>query len=278
MKTLVGQPLDLTFVVLAYNEEAALRQTIEDCLSWMRKSGRVAQVLVMNDGSTDRSGAIADELATEYANVRVKHIERNAGQFNAIRTCWELVETTYYAIIPGDHQFVMASFDLFVPHIGRYDVIFGFPNNEEVRGKLRGVLSHLWRIYLLAFFGVSVVYLGGLVVLPVRLVKAMKIEHGGYLGLYELMVRICMSGANWIQIPFEMREREGGASGALRPWRNLTDLARMTRLWVRLKGPGLLPGGEEFEASRKAYAAYRAELQRRSVAHPELERRQGLRS
>src|SRR5580658_744557 len=68
--TIDGEPLDLTFVVLAYNEEGGLRPTVENCIAWMRHARRVVSILIMNDGSTDGTRAIADELARQYPNVR----------------------------------------------------------------------------------------------------------------------------------------------------------------------------------------------------------------
>jgi glycosyltransferase involved in cell wall biosynthesis len=256
-----GDPLDLTFVVLAYNEEIGLRPTVEDCIEWMRRARRVVSILIMNDGSTDDTRAVADQLAREYGNVRAHHMPQNVGQFGVLRTAWDLVKTTYYAAIPGDDQFDMLSFDMFLPHIGRYDVVLGFPNNEEVRGRWRSLLSYLWRIYLLGLYGISVVYLGGLVILPVDLVRRMGTRSGGFLGWYETMVRICVSGATIIQVPFVMREREGGETKAFNPTRNLRDLAGMAVVWRNIKGRGLLPAGKEWARLREIYAEYR-------VAHP----------
>jgi hypothetical protein len=255
--TLEGEPLDLTFVVLAYNEEGCLRACIEDCVSWMRHAGRVVPILVMNDGSTDRTREIADELALEYANVRVHHMPTNGGQFPLLRKAWTLVDTTYYAAIPGDNQFDMRSFDLFLPLIGRYDVILGFPNNEEIRGRLRTLLSYLWRIYLLGLYGIATVYLGGLVVLPVDLVRRVETESDGFLGWYETMVRIILSGATVIQIPFVMRDREAGESKSFNPAKNLQDLVKMGLIWTKIKGPGMLPAGAQWRRVHEVYREYR---------------------
>ena len=190
IKPLQGEPLDLTFVVLAYNEQDCLRDSVEDCMGWMRRAGRIAQVLIMNDGSTDGTREIAEDLAASYPNVRAHHMSKNVGQGHLLRNAWPLIETTYYAAIPGDYQFDMRSFDLFVPQIGRYDVILGFPNNEEVRGRFRVLLSYAWRIYLLALYGTATVYLGGLVVLPVDLARRVEVESSGFVGWYEFMVCI----------------------------------------------------------------------------------------
>jgi glycosyltransferase involved in cell wall biosynthesis len=257
-ETLQGEPLDVTLVVMAYNEEGGLRATVEDCLDWMRRARRVAPVLVMNDGSTDRTVEIADDLVRRYANVRAHHMPKNVGQFSLLKKAWALIETTYYAAIPGDNQFDMRSFDLFLPHIGRYDVIFGFPNNEEVRGRFRTLLSYLWRIYLLGLYGIAIVYLGGLVVLPVDLVRRVETESEGFLGWYETMVRLMVGGASCIQIPFIMRERAAGESKAFNPVENLKYLVKMGVIWTKIKGPGALPAGAEWERMREVYLEYRA--------------------
>jgi glycosyltransferase involved in cell wall biosynthesis len=253
-----SEALDLTFVVLAYNEEGGLRLTVEDCIAWMRRANRLASILIMNDGSTDDTKFISDQLAREHANVRAHHMPKNVGQFDALRAAWDIVDTKYYAAIPGDNQFDMSSFDMFVPHMGRYDVILGFPNNEEVRGRLRAFLSYLWRIYLLGLYGISVVYLAGLVVVPVDLVRRVETRSAGFLGWYETMVRICISGATVIQVPFVMRERHGGESKALSPAKNLKDLAEMGLIWTRIKGPGVFPAGKEWARQRELYRTYRA--------------------
>jgi dolichol-phosphate mannosyltransferase len=252
------EALDITFVILAYNEEGGLRETVEDCLAWMRHARRDVPVLIMNDGSTDGTRAIADALAAEHANVRVHHEPKNKGQFFVLQKSWSLVETTYYAAIPGDNQFDMRSFDLFVPLIGRYDIILGFPNNEEVRGRFRALLSYLWRIYLLGLYGIAMVYLGGLVVLPVDLVRRVGTESSGFLGWYETMVRLILSGATVIQIPFVMRDRRDGQSTAFSPVKNLRDVVRMGFLWRQIKGPGMLPAGPQWERVHKVYLDYRA--------------------
>jgi cellulose synthase/poly-beta-1,6-N-acetylglucosamine synthase-like glycosyltransferase len=255
--TIPGEPLDLTFVVCAYNEEECLRAAVEDCLTWMRHAKRVPQILIMNDGSTDRTAIIADELAREHPGViRAYHAPKNLGQLRLIRTSWPLVATTYYAVIPGDAQFDMQSFDLFLPFIGKFDVILGFPNNEEIRGRLRVTLSYLWRLYLLGLYGIAMVYLGGLIVLPVDLVRRIETNSEGFLGWYELILRVCMSGASIIQIPFVMRERAGGESKAFSPLKNLGYVAQMTGIWRKIKGEGLLPAGSDFKTMKQVYIDY----------------------
>jgi glycosyltransferase involved in cell wall biosynthesis len=251
--------LDLTFVVLAYNEEQLIEATVLEIISMLEAVDRRATILIMDDGSTDRTPAIADRLVAEHRDVRCYHHPENVGQSANIRKGIELVETTWYASLPGDNQFIMSSFERFIPFLGQYDIIFGFPNNEYERGRARVTASHLWRLYLLALFGISVTYLAGLVVAPRDLVLAMEPDNDGFLGWYETAVRLVLCGATYIQIPFEIRDREAGTSKAVAPLRNLRDLQRMAGVWRRIKGVGVLPEGSEYRHIREIYTRFQRE-------------------
>lgn len=261
-----GEDLDLTMLVIAYDEEGGLRSTVEECLGWLRRHGKRARVIVLDDGSTDRTPQIADELAAEHALVDVFHHPTNVGQHRNIRKGLELVRTTWFTIIPADGQVEISSLDLFLPHIGKYDIIFGFPNNEEERGRSRVILSHLWRLYLLALFNVSVTYLAGLMIAPADLVRRIEPRTDGFLGWYETMTRAVLGGARFIQVPFFIRPRIGGRSKALHPLRNVADALRMLDVWRRIKFLGILPAGRESARLREIYRGYREDSERRQRA------------
>ena len=133
------------------------------------------------------------------------------------------------------------------------------------------MLSYIWRLYLLVLFGVSVTYLGGLVVLPVGLIRRIPTRTDGFLGWYETTVRLVKSGASIIQLPFVMRERSGGDSKALNPLRNIADVVRMAMIWWRIKDPGFLPAGREYADRRRPFEDYCAALQEPSPSTKLLE-------
>ena len=255
--------LDLTFIILAYNEEDGLEPTTQEAFGFLDVIGRKAPILIIDDGSTDRTAEIADRLAAEHPDVEVFHQPRNMGQFAAIQKGLELARTRWFTILPGDNQFELATsgFDRFLPFLAEYDVVFGFPNNEAVRGRDRVFFSHVWRLYLLGLFGIHVTYLAGLVIAPVDLVRRISSTSTGFLGWYETMVRLVLSGARFIQAPFEMRDREGGESKAVNPTRNVADALRMLLVWRRIKGPGRLGPGVEWKTIRRPYEEYRAALE-----------------
>ena len=77
----------LSIVLPAYNEQDALRDAIERYLAGLEACGIESfELLVVDDGSTDATGRLADELAGSDPRIRVVHQERNLGQAAAILT------------------------------------------------------------------------------------------------------------------------------------------------------------------------------------------------
>ncbi len=261
------EKLDLTFLVICFNEEGGLRDTILEINKMLESVNCTANILILNDGSTDGTKAVADKLVKEFAWVEAFHHPKNVGQFYNLRKGLELARTTYYTTVPGDNQFLMSSYLAFIPFIGKYDVIFGFPNNEGVRGKKRVVLSYLWRIYLVILFNVTVVYLAGMKVAPVELMRRLASKRSGYLGSYETYVRMVLSGITYMQLPFGMRDRIGGKSKAVKPLRNILDVIKMLGIWWKIKGPGIFGPGSEYPKLKEEYKAFKAKLDEKSKSH-----------
>ena len=71
---------DLSLVIPVYNEKDNLRPLWKEILEALGPMGRPFEVLFIDDGSTDGSGELIDQLAREAPQVRAVHFLRNAGQ------------------------------------------------------------------------------------------------------------------------------------------------------------------------------------------------------
>ena len=92
--------MDLSIVVPTYNVEAYLANCLESLLRQDLDPERY-EILVVNDGSTDRSGTIADSFAEKHRNVRVVH-QQNAGLSGARNTGIREAAGTYIYFIDSD--------------------------------------------------------------------------------------------------------------------------------------------------------------------------------
>jgi len=69
----------ITLVVGALNEEQSLAHTLDEILSEAGTLASEYEVLVYDDGSSDRTGAIADDYAQRHAEICALHNEANRG-------------------------------------------------------------------------------------------------------------------------------------------------------------------------------------------------------
>lgn len=75
----------LSIVIPAYNEEKRLPQTLEHITRFLDQRGGVAEIIVVNDGSKDRTAEIAQQVSTGKWRVRVIENPGNRGKGYAVR-------------------------------------------------------------------------------------------------------------------------------------------------------------------------------------------------
>lgn len=77
---------DLSVVVPAFNEEARLGPTVREYLAYCRWTARRTELIVVDDGSVDRTSAVVNALETEYPEVRLIRLAENHGKGHAVRS------------------------------------------------------------------------------------------------------------------------------------------------------------------------------------------------
>src|SRR5947207_15189992 len=75
----VAESPSLSVIFPAFNEEANIRAVVEDACRIIPKFAPVFEIIVVDDGSEDRTGEICDDLALEFSDVRVVHHATNRG-------------------------------------------------------------------------------------------------------------------------------------------------------------------------------------------------------
>jgi glycosyltransferase involved in cell wall biosynthesis len=96
--------IHLSIVAPAYNEEDNVRPLVEEILPVARTIGRPFEIVIANDASTDRTGAVLDELLTEVAELRVIDLQPNAGQTAGLEACFRAARGQYVATVDADLQ------------------------------------------------------------------------------------------------------------------------------------------------------------------------------
>lgn len=77
---------EISVIFPAYNEEARLERTLRDAAAYFRAAGRPVELIVVDDGSRDRTSALVDRLADEVGELRLIRLPANRGKGYAVRT------------------------------------------------------------------------------------------------------------------------------------------------------------------------------------------------
>jgi glycosyltransferase involved in cell wall biosynthesis len=116
----------LTFFFPAYNEEESVEAVVREGLRTLPRFADTLEVIVVDDGSRDRTGEIADRLALEDVRVRVVHHRPNRGYGGAIRSGLAEARLPYVFFTDGDQQFDLTDLERLVPLLDRADVVVGY--------------------------------------------------------------------------------------------------------------------------------------------------------
>ncbi|MEO7964505.1 MAG: glycosyltransferase family 2 protein, partial [Gemmatimonadaceae bacterium] len=93
-----------SFVMPAYNEEAIVGQTVRRVMAAFARAEIRLELIVVDNGSRDRTGEIVRGLASEFAGVVPHRIDVNVGYGNGILTGIPLARAPWVGIIPADGQ------------------------------------------------------------------------------------------------------------------------------------------------------------------------------
>lgn len=92
----------LTVFIPAYNEQGNLANCVQVLLSKFTDLGIAVELLIVDDGSQDQTGALADQLAAQHPQVRVLHHPKNLGIGGAFVSAVSQAQGEWLILIPAD--------------------------------------------------------------------------------------------------------------------------------------------------------------------------------
>jgi len=124
----------LSIIVPAYNEEHRLPYTLEQIFSFLKEQSHTAEVLVVENGSKDRTFEIATGFAKRYPNLYVFQ-EKQRGKGNAVRHGMREARGEYWFMCDADLSMPIAELKKFLPPVlNDVDIAIA---SREVKGAVR---------------------------------------------------------------------------------------------------------------------------------------------
>ena len=148
MSKLPSSPRALSIIVPAYNEAGRLQTTVDGVIAAASKVLDHYEVIVVNDGSSDDTAAIADGLAASRPQVAVIHHPVNRGVGAGYRSGLQAARYPSISLVPGDNAFQPGCLADFFALVGRADVIVSYRQNVSARSTARLGLSIIFSTLL----------------------------------------------------------------------------------------------------------------------------------
>jgi len=204
----------LSLVYLCWNEQDALPDTLAEAVPWCRDNLADWEILVVDDGSTDRSADIVREQSAAEPRVRLLQHDRNRGMGAGLRTAIGAATKDYYCMLAADGQIPTPEVAHLLPYLARAPIVTSVYGNR--RGPVRLFLSRGFRAYMLVVVGVDF-ELEGTYLFPVRLAREdIGLDRVGadtFFFSFELIARAIAAGHRVETATISVRpRRQGGAS------------------------------------------------------------------
>jgi glycosyltransferase involved in cell wall biosynthesis len=146
--------VDVSVLVPAKDEKENLPEFLRLCADTFSQTGFTAEVVVVDDGSRDGSGAVLRELATRFSFLRVVTHRVQRGIADALRSAADVAQGDIFVFYPADLQYRPEDIPRLVQPIleGRADVVTGTKQGLYDKAFVSGVYNRLCRW----LFGVTV--------------------------------------------------------------------------------------------------------------------------
>ncbi len=140
-----------------FNEEESIKSTVESAKEILEKIAKNWEILIINDGSKDSTGGIADNLAK--TDSRIKHIKHvvNRGYGAAFKSGFYSAQYPWIAFTDSDGQFVFSEVENFIEkqkNTGA-DLVIGYYKKRQV-SRFKIITSRLWELAVMILFGLYV--------------------------------------------------------------------------------------------------------------------------
>jgi len=123
--------LEFTIIVPVYNEELNLKRVEKELVSFIKIAKKKTTILFINDGSTDNSQQIIEDICQKNIEFRFIHFKNNKGLSAALKAGFDNIDTPLLGYIDADLQTSPKDFNILLNHTEHYDLVTGIRTQRK---------------------------------------------------------------------------------------------------------------------------------------------------
>lgn len=205
----------LTVVMPCLNEEDNVAAAAQATLSAFDRKGVEGELIIVNDGSTDRTVEITRVLQLQDRRVRLINHPTPQGIGASFWDGVQAASGDFCTWIPGDNENDPDDVLRFFYMANDVDIIVPFIHNMEVRSLSRRFISALYRLIVNISFGTNLNYTNGTVIYNTAILRDIQLKTAGFFYQAEILIRLIRAGYLYAEIPQFLGNRGAGKTKAL---------------------------------------------------------------
>jgi len=206
---------DVSIIIPALNEEENIKPTVMQVLLAAQSQLNSFEIILVNDGSTDQTGHIMENLALENDKIRVLHNTVNLGLGGAYKKGLAAASLAYVSWCASDNDFPSESMSAILEKVGQADLIIPYQRDMQHRSWLRRVLSFGYTEILNLIFNLKLKYYNSAVVFPTKPLQEIDIKSDNFAFQSEALIKLLKLGLTYVEVGVKSTERKSGRSKAL---------------------------------------------------------------
>ena len=205
----------ISVIMPALNEQDNISNAIENVVKAFHKLNVSGEIIVVNDGSTDRTASIVEGLMGKYPFIQLVYHEKPQG---IGASYWDGIwksEGEIVTMIPGDGENDTYEVLRYFPLMDHVDIVIPFIYNRNVRSLSRRLISKLYKGIINLSFGMLLNYMNGNVIYRKCILQDITLKSRGFFYQTELLIRTLKNGYLYAEVPCALQQRSSGRSKAL---------------------------------------------------------------
>jgi glycosyltransferase involved in cell wall biosynthesis len=232
----IGKKISLSVFFPCYNEMGNIGRVVAEAQSVLAEVSDDHEIIIVDDGSTDGSRELTDELANRYENLRVVHHAANKGYGCALRSGIEAASKDYVFYTDGDGQFDMSELksvvELMTTIEGGCDIVSCYRINRS-EGGIRKFNAWCWSTLIGFMFNIPHRDVDCAFKLYKReIFSEFELKSTGALIDTEILARAVRRGRKIIQMPVRHYPRQYGTSTGANPLVIFRAFYELFKLWI----------------------------------------------
>lgn len=218
-----------------YNEEANIEAQAKQALKTVPQFAQKFEIILVNDGSVDKTGQIGQKLAKGQPKVFLVSHSQNRGYGGALKSGFKKAKYEWIFFSDGDRQFDLAEIAKLIPLTSQADLVIGY-RQKRADTLIRLINAKLFNFLIRILFGLKVKDIDcAFKLIKKEVVDSLELKSDGALISSELLIKAQKAGFKIAQAPVSHYPRKKGNPTGANPRVIFKAFYDIFALWRELK-------------------------------------------